>query len=385
MATLKIGSIGAGGRGRICKLAHQPENDVELKAVCDVNPEVLKTYQEEFKDVYATSDWKQLLEQDLDAVFVTTPDFLHEEQAVAALSRGISVYLEKPMAITIEGCDRILETAQENNAKVYVGHNMRFFPVIQKMRQWIEEGRIGEVQAIWCRHFVDYGGDAYFKDWHSEQQYSTGLLLQKGAHDIDVIHYLAGAHTVRTVGMGKLSVYNQVTNRRDPSTPGNARFDKGNWPPLAQKNLSPIINVEDHSMVLMQLANGVQASYCQCHYTPDGWRNYTIIGTEGRIENMGDHSSEWRWATVHLWDNRTGPGASQGTYSEAIAPIEGTHGGSDPQIINAFIDYVRSGKSAGATAIDARWSVAAGYQATMSIRNNSQPMDVPDLPVAVAN
>ena len=199
MATLKIGSIGAGGRGRICKLAHQPENDVELKAVCDVNPEVLKTYQEEFKDVYATSDWKQLLEQDLDAVFVTTPDFLHEEQAVAALSRGISVYLEKPMAITIEGCDRILETAQENNAKVYVGHNMRFFPVIQKMRQWIEEGRIGEVQAIWCRHFVDYGGDAYFKDWHSEQQYSTGLLLQKGAHDIDVIHYLAGAHTVRTV------------------------------------------------------------------------------------------------------------------------------------------------------------------------------------------
>ena len=105
MATMKIGSIGACGRGGICKLANRPEKGFELTAVCDPNPEVLEDYRKEFGDqLRTTADWKELVNQDdLDAIFVTTPDFLHEEQAVAALSRGKSVYLEKPMAITVEG------------------------------------------------------------------------------------------------------------------------------------------------------------------------------------------------------------------------------------------------------------------------------------------
>ncbi|MHB1156020.1 MAG: Gfo/Idh/MocA family protein [Phycisphaerales bacterium] len=384
MATIKIGSIGAGGRGRLCKLAHRPEEGYELAAVCDIKPDILAEYRKEFGDpLRVTADYKELLAwDDLDIIFVTTPDYWHEEHAVAALSRGKSVYLEKPMAITIAGCDRVLRTAKDNNARVYVGHNMRFFPVIEKMKQWIVEGRIGEVQAIWCRHFIDYGGDAYFKDWHSEQRYATGLLLQKGAHDIDVIHHLAGSHTIRTVGMGKLSVYNRITDRRDADTPGCAKFGS-TWPPLSQKQLSPIINVEDHSMMLMQMANGVQASYCQCHYTPDGMRNYTIIGTEGRIENIGDYSDRSNWASVNLWNKRSGGGARQGVYTEAIPPLDGSHGGADPRIVSAFLEYVRTGKISGATAMDGRWAVAAGYLATLSMRQGNQPMDVPDLPTGV--
>ena len=379
---LKIGSIGAGGRGRLCKLAHRPEQGFELAAICDTNPQVLADYRREFGErLRVTSSYRDLLDGgELDIVFVTTPDYLHEEHAVAALSRGKAVYLEKPMAISIAGCDRILATAARHRAKVYVGHNMRFFPVIQKMKQWIEEGRIGQVQAIWCRHFIDYGGDAYFKDWHSEQRHTTGLLLQKGAHDIDVIHYLAGAYTVRTVGMGKLSVYNQVQDRRRPEEPGNASFVRAHWPPLAQTQLSPVIDVEDHSMMLMQLANGVQASYCQCHYAPDGMRNYTIIGTQGRLENSGDASSGSQWATVHLWNRRCAGACRQGTLMEAIPPIEGSHGGADPLIIDGFLDYIRGGAQAGATALDARMSVAAGYQATVSLRQGSVPLEVPPLP-----
>ena len=53
-------------------------------------------------------------------------------------------------------------------------------------------GHIGEVKAGWCRHFVGWGGDFYFKDWHADRTKSTGLLLQKGAHDIDVLHWLCG-------------------------------------------------------------------------------------------------------------------------------------------------------------------------------------------------
>ena len=379
---IRIGSIGAGGRGGISQHAHRPEQGFELAAICDTNPKVIERCRQKYgEDLRATDDWCTLLDwDDLDVIFVTTPDYLHEPQAVAALQRGKTVFLEKPMAITIEGCDRILQAARQHHARLFVGHNMRFFPVIRKMKQWIDEGRIGEVQAIWCRHFVDYGGDAYFKDWHSEQQYTTGLLLQKGAHDIDVIHYLAGSHTVRTVGMGKLGVYDRIADRRDPGERGNASFNRANWPPLSQTGMSPKIDVEDHSMMLMQLANGVQASYCQCHFSPDGWRNYTVIGTEGRIENSGDHSHAGHWATVHLWNTRSGSAARQGNRVETVPPVEGSHGGADPQMIDAFLQFVRTGQRRGAMPIDARNAVAAGVLATRSIREGNRPFDLPPVP-----
>jgi len=375
---LRIGTIGAGGRGRISKNAHKPEEGSSLVAACDLNQAVLDEYKKEFGEGFTTyTDYREMLDKEkLDGVFVTSPDFLHEEHAVAALERGIGVYLEKPMAITIEGCDRILRTAKKHNARLYVGHNMRFFPVIRKMKEIIDSGKIGDVQAIWCRHFINYGGDAYFKDWHSEQRFSTGLLLQKGAHDIDVIHWLAGGHTVRTVGMGKLSVYNQVLDRRSPSEPGVASWSMDNWPPLSQKKLSPIIDVEDHSMMLMQLSNGVQASYEQCHYTPDSTRNYTIIGTQGRIENFGDYSNEGCEATIAVWSRRCGV-TRMGTESYSIPPAKGSHGGSDPLIIGGFVECLRTGKINGATPFDARAAVAAGVQATYSLRNGNIPMDVP--------
>jgi len=382
---LRIGTLGAGRRGNISKMAHLPQEGSELVAICDNRTEVHEDYRQTIRpDIACYTDYRKLLDNEkLDAVFVTSPDFLHEEMAVAALERGVGVYLEKPMAITIEGCDRILNTATQHRAKLYVGHNMRFFPVIQKMKEIIASGRIGQVQAIWCRHIINYGGDAYFKDWHSEQKYTTGLLLQKGAHDIDVIHYLAGAHTVRTVGMGKLSVYNQVKDRRSDADRTEVKFEMANWPPLAQTKLSPVIDVEDHSMMLMQLANGVQASYEQCHYTPDAVRNYTIIGTEGRLENCGDFSTWENEAIIRLWTRRVGY-MEHGTEAMAVPVLAGSHGGADPLIVRDFLHYLKTGERRGATPGDARNAVAAGVLATRSLRQGNQPFDLPPLPRAWA-
>ena len=120
------------------------------------------------------------------------------------------------MAITIEGCDRILQTAFENRRKLYLGHNMRHMSFILKMKQLIDDGEIGEVKSGWCRHFVAYGGDAYFKDWHSERSKATSLLLQKGAHDIDILHWLCGGYTREVTAMGGLTVYDKITDRHKP-------------------------------------------------------------------------------------------------------------------------------------------------------------------------
>jgi len=329
------------------------------------------------EDIWVTTEYRELLRQDLDAVFVTTPDCCHEEHAVAALEVGKAVYLEKPMAITIDGCDRILRTAKDHHAKLYVGHNMRHFPVVLKMKELIDEGAIGQVKVAWCRHFVSYGGDAYFKDWHADRSKTTGLLLQKGAHDIDVLHWLCGGYTESVVAMGGLTLYGQIADRHNTAERGDASFVAGNWPPLAQTGLNPVVDVEDVSMVLMRLDNGVLASYQQCHYTPDAWRNYTVIGTEGRVENFGDGISED--SCIGLWNRRADRYRAGGDEVFGLSHREGGHGGGDVSTVAEFLRYLRGGGPTRTSPVAARYSVAAGYTATESLRKGSVPMSVPRL------
>jgi predicted dehydrogenase len=374
---LRIGVIGAGGRGGLAAPAHRPEEGVRLVAGADLDTKALERFQERFgADASVTTDYRELLQRsDVDAVFVTSPDFLHEEHAVAALEAGKDVYLEKPMAITIEGCDRILEAAYRGKRKLYLGHNMRHYRTMQIMKELIDTGAIGEVKAGWCRHFVSYGGDAYFKDWHADRTKSTGLLLQKGSHDLDLLHWLCGGFTRRVVAMGGLTLYGQITDRHDPSERGDATFRPENWPPLSQKGLNPVLDVEDLSMMLMELDNGVFCSYQQCHYTPDGWRNYTLIGTAGRIENFGDGHDG---AKVVLWNQRH-QYDGEGDVVFRTPTEFGSHGGADTKIVAEFVRYLREGGKIATSPIAARYAVAAGYLATLSLRNGSALQEV--LPV----
>ena len=376
---IRIGVIGAENRGALARKAHQPAEGVRLVAGCTLKPENLLPLKEKFgPDFFITGDYRELLKQDIDAVFICTPDFLHEEHALAAIEAGKHIYLEKPVSISVESCDRILDAAARRGVKLYVGHNMRFFDVMKKMKEIIDSGGIGAVQSIWCRHFVAYGGDCYFRDWHSERQFTHGLLLQKGAHDIDVIHWLAGAYTTRVTGMGKLSVYDKLPRRAPGEPTPPVGDDRSHWPPKATGNYSPKIDIEDSSMILMQLQNGVQACYLQSHYTPDTVRNYTVIGTEGRIENFGDTSSDEGIAHVHLWNHRTSyKEHGQEIFEIPISRFDDGHGGSDGQIVRDFIRFLRGEKTAGPSPWDARMSVATGYYGTESLRSGNIPFDVP--------
>lgn len=381
MDDLLLGVIGSGGRGALALEAHRPGKGARVVACCDSRPEALEANRRDYgADLFTTADYRELLARRLDAVFVTAPDFLHEEMAIAALEAGKAVYLEKPMAITVDGCDRILRVAARTGRRLYLGHNMRHFLVIETMKSIIDSGRIGNVKTAWCRHFVSYGGDAYFKDWHSERKNVTGLLLQKGAHDIDVLHWLCGGYSRRVTALGSLMVYGQVTDRRERPRPDLGGFDNTHWPPLAQKQLSPVIDVEDVSLMLMQLDNGVLASYQQCHFTPDGWRNYTIIGDCGRIENLNDSGD----SIIRVWNRRKDGYRAEGDEDVILKPETGSHGGADPKIVDEFLRYVREGGRTNTSPIAGREAVAAGYTATQSLRQGGMALDVPALDPEVA-
>jgi predicted dehydrogenase len=379
---LRVGVIGLGFRGGFGSLAHRPGHGARVAAVCDTDRDALANASRWYDDGAARYyDWRDVLAADVDAVVILTPDDTHEELAVASLEAGKATLVEKPLAITIEGCDRILAAAARTGSRLYVGHNMRHMAFTQLLREQIGRGAVGDVQTVWCRHFVGHGGDFYFKDWHADRRRSTGLLLQKGAHDLDIIHWLAGAPARRVTALGRLAVYGQIADRQaEPGQRSSTWFDYANWPPLAQTGLHPTVDVEDVSMVLLELTNGVLASYQQCHFTPDYWRNYTVVGTEGRLENFGDTGPG---AVVRLWNQRADYNPD-GDASFAVPQVTGGHGGADERIMDEFLRFARDGGPTLTSPVAARDAVAAASMATESLRNGGQPREVPPLDAAIA-
>lgn len=374
---LRLGVVGYGNRGVIAKRAAEGDGHSEVVAVLDPHPAARRRAHRDFGPRVRIAESLDEL-ADLDAVFLTSPDDAHEEQAVALLRAGVPLFVDKPLAITVEGADRILQAAYESGTKLYVGHNMRHMPVIRLMKELVDAGRIGEVKAVWCRYFVGDGGDRFFKDWHADRRRVNSLLLQKGAHDIDVIHWLAGGYTRKVSAMGGLTVYGDVTDRHNGTDDRLVRdwLDRErNWPPQANTGLNPVVDVEDISMMTMQLDNGSFATYNECHFTPDYWRNYTVIGTEGRIENFGLGGEGY----VRLWNRRT-EFKEHGDEEFPIPEVPGGHHGADPALLAEFLEFVREGTPTETSPVAAREAVAAGALATASMRGDGSARHVPPLP-----
>jgi predicted dehydrogenase len=375
---LRVGVIGLGNRSNLADIVHRAGSGARITHVCDAHPAKQAAAVKRFgSDVRFTTDARALTDDaSLDAVMVLSPDWLHAEHAIAAMEAGKAVFLEKPMAITIVDCDRILATAKRAGVKLYVGHNMRHMDFILKMKSLIDAGAIGQVQTAWERHFINYGGDAYYYDWHADRRYATGLLLQKAAHDLDVMHWLCRGYTARVQAMGKLSVYNRVTDRAEKAGDFAARFNATHWPPLKASGLNPVIDVEDLSLLNAELDNGVMIAYQQCQYTPDELRNYTFIGDAGRIESVKDEQDRW---VIRLWNHRHERSRPQGDEQFVLEPLTGGHGGADPVMITQFLNYLRGTTDPSCTPIDARMAVAAGCQATESIRHGNATLAVPPI------
>jgi predicted dehydrogenase len=376
-APLRVAVIGIGNRAEIAEHVAMADTPARLVAAVDLSPAGRERARALFGDAVAVheSHTDLIAAGGIDAALVTTPDFTHAAIAIDLLRAGIAVYLEKPIATTVEDADAVLATAVETGTPLYVGHNFRHAAVVRLMAEIIARGEIGEVKAIWVRHFVGNGGDYYFKDWHADRTKVNGLLLQKASHDIDVIHMLGGGYTRRVVGMGDLMVYGDVTDRRDRvGETVDDWFSFDNWPPASQTGLNPVVDVEDVSMMMMTLDSGVQASYQQSHFTPDYWRNYTVIGTEGRLENVGDTAG----GVVKVW-NRRHEWQVAGDAEYTIEGVESGHSDADFITMSEFLAHVGAGAPTVLSPVAARESVAAGVLATTSLRSGSVPFDVPPL------
>jgi len=379
MSLLRIGVIGLGARGNLAPLWHQPQGRSVVVAGADVRPEALERFRARVNpDAFVTTDYRKLLARtDVDAVVVTSPDFCHEEHAIAALEAGKHVFCEKPLAITTEGCDRILRVWQRSGKRLMVGFNMRYMNLFRTMKEIADSGILGDLKAVWVRHFVGQGGNFYFHDWHARRANVTSLLLQKGSHDIDMIHWITGRYTRRVVAFGSRDYFGGdmpddltcTACERRRTCPETQPPDN----PRQECCFRREVDVEDNNLVLMELEGGIKAAYLQCHFTPDYHRNYVFIGTHGRMENVEGDKVLVKTRRSMTWRD----------YADRVYEVKkaaGSHGGADPVICEEFLDVVLEGKEPLSPPLAGRMSVAVGCAAAESLRKGGVPVDVPPAP-----
>ncbi len=187
----RAGIIGTGGIARAHARGYL-NNGVTVTAVMDVHREAAEAMAADIEDARVFGTYAELLDSGLvDVLSICTPPVAHDEPAVMALERGIHVLLEKPMAHTIEAGRRILDAAAESDAVITIGFRHRYLPAIQKLREFIADGTLGEI-VLYQNAFT---GPAFrMKDrWFSKKAISGGgTLMDTSIHSVDIFRYLLG-------------------------------------------------------------------------------------------------------------------------------------------------------------------------------------------------
>jgi predicted dehydrogenase len=150
--------IGVVGAGWFASRRHLPDigrcAGAKLAALCRRNEAELRRLVEHFGRPPAYTDYAQMLaEAELDAVLICTPHALHGPQAAAALARGLHVLVEKPLALTAREAAALAEQARERALVLAVAVNPPYWAHCHTLRAWLEEGRIGDLEAIDLRWF----------------------------------------------------------------------------------------------------------------------------------------------------------------------------------------------------------------------------------------
>ncbi|MEM7030800.1 MAG: Gfo/Idh/MocA family oxidoreductase [Chloroflexota bacterium] len=189
MSPVRIAVVGAGVIGKRHIELIQKNNACHLAAICDPNPQV-----QQLADQLGTpffQDHIQLLDQtSFDGAIIATPTEQHADISIAFAKRGIHLLVEKPITSTVEDGKALLAIAKEYNAQILVGHYRRFNPLVQKARDIIQSGDIGQlvsVAAIWALQKPE----AYY-EVHWRTVAGGGPILINLIHDIDNLRFICG-------------------------------------------------------------------------------------------------------------------------------------------------------------------------------------------------
>ncbi|MFW9873684.1 MAG: Gfo/Idh/MocA family protein [Candidatus Thorarchaeota archaeon] len=173
---------------------------VEIIGIYDTNHKVAR----EMANKFSTQTYKQyeqvLEEEKASIVLISTPHFLHKDQAVAAANAGKHILIEKPMANNLEEAKEIISACHENNVLFSVNYSFRYLPKIKKAKELVDKGALGKITGIQILGH-QYKDPGYWKgarsnspdDWRANKEKSGGgLLIMTTCHAIDYVYFITG-------------------------------------------------------------------------------------------------------------------------------------------------------------------------------------------------
>ncbi len=189
-------NVGVIGCGDIAITAHFPalrrSKRVKLTAISTRTEERLQMLRKEYSVPFATTDYKELLKRDdVDAVIITTPPWITPQITIEALNSGKHVLCEKPVAMTIEEAEEMKAAAERNGRKLMVGMTYHHDPILHKLRDWVQSGKIGS-PVLYRVSIYDETWDPEENPEHYNRIFETlkhgSPSVHEGAHVFDWLH-----------------------------------------------------------------------------------------------------------------------------------------------------------------------------------------------------
>jgi scyllo-inositol 2-dehydrogenase (NADP+) len=255
---IKVGLLAYGAIGDEHSIAIQATPGLMVAAVCDTKPERLAAALELSPDAQTFTDAQQMLsEGGIDLVVISTPPNSHYTWAKEALTRGLHVMLEKPMALTTKECDELMALATTQGLLLVVYQNRRYDVDFLTIKDLIQSDQIGELF-----HYESFVG-GYSKPcsfWHSDAAVSGGAIFDWGSHFIDQIMTLVPADVDFVSGLNQKRVWDHVTNA-------------------------------DHAQVTINFKGGLQAVFINSDLAAARKPKFYLLGTKGALIGDWDESA----------------------------------------------------------------------------------------------
>ena len=202
-APLKIGVVGLGLQGQKHLRNFSANHKADIRAVCDLDQQRLSESAEAFNVPNSFLDYRDLIKCDeVEAVAVVLPDHMHRDAAVAALTSGKHLLLEKPMAIAVEDAEAMAEAARRSSSCFMLNHSNRWMYPFARGKQLLDSGEVGALRYIFARMANRIVVPTELLPWLKKSHPAHWI----GVHRLDIARWWAGSEVARVRGVQRYGV-----------------------------------------------------------------------------------------------------------------------------------------------------------------------------------
>ena len=198
---IKVALIGIGYIGNAHLSALKQIGNAQLTAIVDYHEENGRKAAQENNAKYFKNIDDLLKNADIDCVDICVPTFAHAELAIKAANAGKHILCEKPLALSLNDADDMINAAKQNNVKAMTGHVLRFWPEYVKIKEIIDSGYLGKPLNAFCERLA-ITPDWQVGAWDKNEKFSGGAAVDLHIHDLDFLIWLFGKpEIVKAQGM----------------------------------------------------------------------------------------------------------------------------------------------------------------------------------------